>query len=286
MSESTRDAALEVRNLDKHFRVKHAVQLANLAQHLSHISSRQAPANAQPVYDDPLLISEAAGLDSEVESSEDEVIAEEDEELGEHLTALWEADARTNDRVPTARTHEETYPHAGAPIGPCADVMEEDETVNLSEPSPSPYELSLNSAALNGTFSYAPSGQLTQGPPQRNLYTVGANLGIGVNIGQQFVLLPEGSFTYSHGSSDPSAGQPQSAESYSYRAGLVGTFSYADRTSSGPQTSSISVGAWISQEFGTVKGPASAGSPSGSFTTTTVIIGATFGFRRASLWGN
>jgi RHS repeat-associated protein len=156
---------------------------------------------------------------------------------------------------------------------------------DLRRPPESPYHVRLAGIDINPAVTYAGRGQLSQGPLLSDLYTLGGYFGVGIAIGRQFVLLPEVGGFYSHGSADTASGSQQTGESGTWRVGLAATYSWIQRTGSGPQTSSVSFGAWFTQERGSISGPSTADSPSGPFITNTITFGATFGFRRNPLLG-
>ena len=140
----------------------------------------------------------------------------------------------------------------------------------------------INSLAFNPvTASFTQTGGLSQGPALRNLIGLGANIALAMNITANSVLMPEVSYVHSHGSALASDGQ--SASSDTYRFGIVDTISFTGHGSAGPQTNSISIGVWYFQENGIVSGPSSGDSASGAFISRGVIVGATFGCRRANL---
>ena len=155
----------------------------------------------------------------------------------------------------------------------------------LDAPDPPP-QLRFAGVDLNPVLSYAGRGQLSQGPTLRDLYTVGGYAGVTIGVGRQTTVLGEAGAFYSHGGADPSSGSTQSGESLTWRAGVAVTYSWVERTLSGPQTSSVSFGAWYTQERGSIgaASPADA-APYGRFTTDSVMAGATFGFRRIPLLG-
>ena len=147
---------------------------------------------------------------------------------------------------------------------------------DLKKPPPSPTQLRFAGIDLNPAFSLTSRGQLSQGPTLRKLYTVGGYGGVTLGVGSQTTVLGEVGGFYSHGGPDTSSGS--AGESLTLRAGVAVTYSWIDRTSSGPQTSSVSFGAWYTREGGSI-GP----TPSGHFTTESVTVGATFGYRRIPL---
>lgn len=153
-----------------------------------------------------------------------------------------------------------------------------------------PYVPSVT-GVLNPTFSYTQTGQLSQGPAVRDLVTVGGIAGVnftwgGAEKGSSFTLTPEFIYFHSFGSALPasSGGTGQGASSDTYRGGLVGTYSWLDRSAHG--TSSVAFGLWYSREAGNVTGPATSSSPSGAFHTDTLTLGGVFSFRRIPLLGN
>ncbi len=164
---------------------------------------------------------------------------------------------------------------------PASDEPKPFTLADLAKPPDSPYKLGFQGIDLNPQFTYAGEGQLSQGPLLQNLYTLGGYAGVGINIGSQFVLLPEVGGFYSHGDATSPQAQ-QIGESGTWRAGVAGTFNWAGRGSNGPQTNSVSVGAWFSQERGKISGPAASGSPSGGFVTDSFMFGVTFGYRANS----
>lgn len=103
---------------------------------------------------------------------------------------------------------------------------------------------------------------------------------MGLGFGKPLGVVGELSLVYAAGSADKASGSGQSAHSFTERAGLIFTYNYIDRTSSGPQSSSIAFGIWYAHEAGTVTGTPRAGSPSGGYESHSGIFGFIFGYRR------
>jgi hypothetical protein len=145
-----------------------------------------------------------------------------------------------------------------------------------------PEDRFINSLAFNPvTVSFNQSGGLSQGPSVRHLIGLGANIGLAMNVAANSVLMPEFSYVHSHGSALGSGGQAASSDTY--RFGIVDTISYLGHGSAGPQTNSIAIGIWYSLETGSISGPSLSDSGAGPFGTRAIMIGATFGCRRADL---
>jgi RHS repeat-associated protein len=160
---------------------------------------------------------------------------------------------------------------------PADDPPKQFTLKDLREPAPSYFKPGV-SVVLNPTASYTESGSFSQGPSLRNLWTAGGILGVGLtfggaDFGSSVVITTEGGYLRSGGTADTNA----SVSSDTLRAGVVGTYNWIDRGAHG--TSSVSFGAWYVGERGHVGG-------GGSFSTDSILFGATFGFRRIPLLGN
>jgi len=139
---------------------------------------------------------------------------------------------------------------------------------------------SLSALIFNPVVSYASRGSLSQGPTLENLRSFGGIGAVGLGFGKPLGVVGELSLVYAAGSADKASGSGQSAHSFTERAGLIFTYNYIDRTSSGPQSSSIAFGIWYAHEAGTVTGTPRAGSPSGGYESHSGIFGFIFGYRR------
>ncbi len=156
---------------------------------------------------------------------------------------------------------------------------------DLDKPPETDSTVQFKGIDANPTIGYAGRGQLTQGPMLRNLVTAGGYAGVNIGIGEHWSVLPEGGALYTHGSPDTAGGQ--SGNALTWRAGIAATYNWIEKTTSGPQTSSVSFGAWFSQERGSIsQGSPGSTAPSGDYVTNAVMFGATFGFRRTPLLGN
>jgi RHS repeat-associated protein len=153
------------------------------------------------------------------------------------------------------------------------------EHFRLSDPPTNPNPLFLSALMLNPVISYTSGGSLSQGPPLTNMFGVGGIGSVGVGFGRSFGVTAEGSVTHTWGSAV--SGSDQAANSTAERIGLIGTYNYADRSTDGPQTSSISVGVWYGHESGTITGTATPTAPTGNWDTNSIFFGVIFGYRRS-----
>ena len=136
----------------------------------------------------------------------------------------------------------------------------------------------FSSVALNLNLGSTSRGSLSQGPSLTSLGYVGGTLGVGIGLDRRFNLTVEGNVTYNQGSPDAGGPTPQQgASSVSVRAGLVGTYSWAENSHS---ATSIGIGLWYQGEFGNVAGAATSDSPNGAFQTNSIIVGVSFGGRQ------
>jgi RHS repeat-associated protein len=148
----------------------------------------------------------------------------------------------------------------------------------LSDPPVSPYKFYLASVILNPVVSYASRGSLSQGPPLTDVWTAGGIISAGVGWGRPYGLVGEFSLVRNWGS--PTAGSDEAARSVAWRAGLIFSHNYLDRTTSGLQTSSIAFGLWYGRESGTITSTARAGAATGNWNSDNWYFGIIFGYRR------
>jgi RHS repeat-associated protein len=153
------------------------------------------------------------------------------------------------------------------------------EHFRLSDPPANPNPPFLSALMLNPVISYTSAGSLSQGPPLTNIFGFGGIASVGVGFGRSFGLTAEGSLTRTWGSA--MSGSDQAAASTAERIGLIGTYNYADRTTDGRQTSSVSVGIWYGHESGTITGTPTATAPTGNWDTNSIFFGVILGYRRS-----
>ena len=148
----------------------------------------------------------------------------------------------------------------------------------LSDPPENPYKLYLASLMFNPVYNYASAGSLSQGPQLKDVMSLGGIISGGVGFGRYYGLTGEFAVTGMWGS--PVTGSDQAAHSLTERLGLIFTINYLDKTTSGPQTSSIAFGVWYGHESGTITGTGKAGASTGSWNTDSLFFGVIFGYRR------